>query len=165
MICFSISHLWWSFDRRRAASPKLPARRPTLSRQALDGPRGGPFWWRNWRGRHRGLRRGRRLHRSGDLKIQGTWENGVVYGERILEKINCLKVGLHWTIRATVTILMEEPIGDVWSSDIISCRRRFNHQIRIAFIWYQAAFAQFCALYFLHTNGLRRSIQKHQWTQ
>lgn len=32
------------------------------------------------------------------------------------------------------TILMEEPIGEVWSSDIISCSRRFNHQIKIEFI-------------------------------
>ena len=32
------------------------------------------------------------------------------------------------------TSLMEEPIGEVWSSDIISCSRRFNHQIKIEFI-------------------------------
>lgn len=98
MLLHPTPHLWWSFDRRRAASPsKLgTARRPTLSRHALDGSRGDPFWWRNWCGRHRGLGRGRRLHRSGDLKIQGNLENYcLVYSDRMLERINCFKVGLH----------------------------------------------------------------------
>lgn len=102
MLLHPTPHLWWSFDRRRAASPsKLgTARRPTLSLHALDGSRGDPFWWRNWCGRHRGLGRHRRRLQgwSGDLRFFR--KNCLVYSDRMLERINCFKVGLHWPIHA-----------------------------------------------------------------